>query len=235
MPLTRVKANISQRFSLVLVNLRHLEAEEAKIQITNSGIPHSDLNIHKIQKGLYFVHLYSVFEKSLNELIERCLLHIEAKGVLHQHYALAFNSIALDAKIMSLKSAGRDRLMECTVSLFETMGGSTHTKINEVMFGAKLQNVWFDTVQKTINCFGANIIDDTNGSLKLAIDEVVDKRNAVAHGRIPADRVGEQQSCETLRERTIAVQTSLDMIVHTFEEYISNHGYIAPEYVGNYQ
>jgi hypothetical protein len=235
MPLTRVKTNIATRFNSVLINLRHLEAEERlihSIEIVAADKPNE--NVHKIQKGLYFVHLYSAFEKSLNEIVERCLLYIESKGVTHQHYALPFNSIALDANLMSLKAAGKDRMMECSISLFATMGGNSHTRINEVMFGAKLQNVWFDTLKQTIECFGARNIPDPTGTLKTSIDEVVDKRNAVAHGRIPADRVGERQSCETLQVRTSAVQTTLNLVIDSFEQYLANREFIAPQFTENY-
>ncbi len=236
MPLTRVKANIATRFNPVLVNLRHLESEENLIyaaEIEAADKPNDE--VHKIQKGLYFVHLYSAFEKSINETVERCLLYIESKGVPHQHYALPFNSIALDANLMSLKSARKDRIMERSISLFETMGCNSHTRINEAMFGAKLQNVWFDTLQQTMACFGASAIADHTGTLKTSIDEVVDKRNAVAHGRIPTDRVGERQRCDILRQRTTAVQTTLSLVIDSFEQYLSNCEFVAPQFVNNYQ
>lgn len=235
MPLTRVKANITKRFNPVLLNLRHIEAVERLLDSTDiAAADKPDEIVHKIQKGLYFVHLYSAFEKSFNEIVERSLMHIESKGVMHQHYTLPFNSIALDANLTSLKSAGKDRFMECSISLFAVMGANTHSKINEVMFGARLQNVWFDTVKQTLDCFGASHIPDPNGSLKTSIDEVVEKRNAVAHGRIPTEIVGERQRADVLASRTVTIQTSLSLITNSFEKYLNNNEFIAPQFVGNY-
>lgn len=235
MPLTRVKYNITQRFSLVLVNLNHLESEEQLIRsVEVSAANKPNESVHKIQKGLYYVHLYSAYEKSFNEIVERCLLYIEAKKVLHQHYAMPFNSIALDAKLKSLKAAGKDRMMERSISLFETMAGNSHTKINEVMFATKLQNVWFKTLDQTLTCFGADKFVDPMGDFQIAIDEVVDKRNAVAHGRIPADKVGERQEVHVLRDRTVKIQSALDIIINNLSIYLINKDFIANQYTGNY-
>ncbi|EGQ7680550.1 hypothetical protein BBM24_05515 [Vibrio parahaemolyticus] len=231
MPLTRNRKKATTLFNVVTSNLLHLEAEETKLKDKNIP-PENKPNesIHKIQKGLYFVHLYSAFEKSVNELIVRTLAVIESKSVKNKHYSLAFNTIAMDAKLMSYKSAGKDRALGCAVSIFESMGLNEHTKLNESMFAPKLQNVWFDTAQLTLMSFGIPPLSDPNGQLKTSVDEVVDKRNAVAHGRMTADIVGGFQRCDVLQDRTTAVQTVLELITDTLEDFLVNKKYIAEDY-----
>lgn len=232
MPLNRNRQKAAALFNVVTSNLFHLEAEERKLNDANLQ---DDVNkpnpvIHKIQKGLYFVHLYSAFEKSVNDLVVRTLAVIESKEVKHKHYSLTFNTVAMDAKLMSYKSAGKDRVLGCAVSIFETMGLDEHTRLNESMFAAKLQNVWFDTAQLTLMSFGITPLQDPNGSLKVAIDEVVDKRNAVAHGRMTADVVGSFQRCNVLQERTVAIQTVLASITDKLEDFLNDKKYIAESY-----
>lgn len=231
MPLTRVKTNIAKRFNVVGINLRHLEASEVQIHHQHGQREElTDIDLHNVHKGLYFVHLYSALEKSINEVVERVLLTIETSNVVHKHYSTAFNSIALDSKLTSYKMASRDRAMECIVTLFNTMSCETHTKINESMFESKLQNVWFETVQQILLCFGIDSFEDENGRMKTAIDEVVEKRNAVAHGRIPVDKVGERQRCDVLIDRTTSVRSFLDIFIYKMETYLKNKNYINENY-----
>ena len=65
MPLSTVKNRSRERFNEVLLNLAFIESIE----------PSAEPPIHvKIQRGLYYVHLYSALEKVVNETVEQALL-----------------------------------------------------------------------------------------------------------------------------------------------------------------
>ncbi|WP_347889196.1 HEPN domain-containing protein [Vibrio fluvialis] len=204
----------------------HLQSCESTDSLTEELI--------NIQKGLFYVHLYSAFEKSINEIVVRTLTVIGTKKIKHQHYTTAFNSIALDAQMASFKSAGKDRRLSCAVGVFETMECSNESKINDSIFAPSLQNVWFDTVQILFRCFGIAGIDDADGSFKLAIDEVVNNRNAVAHGRIPAQHIGERQRCDVLSDRLRKIESCTGQIVEKFESYLDNKEYLKPVHRADY-
>ncbi|MDD9197574.1 HEPN domain-containing protein, partial [Aliivibrio sp. S3MY1] len=111
-----------------------------------------------------------------------------------------------------------------------TMSCLDESKINETFFAASLQNVWFDTIQNLLNCFGIIPLEDEGGHLKTALNEIVDNRNAVAHGRIAAEIIGERHRFDVLRERTDCVNNILDGLIAKYESYILNLAFIKPEH-----
>ncbi|MGE6126094.1 MAE_28990/MAE_18760 family HEPN-like nuclease [Aeromonas media] len=218
MPLSRVKRNKIHRFKPVSTNLFHI----------SQGDVADDIN--KIQRGLYYVHLYSALEKTTNEIIERVLLIISGFKVKYEHYIAEFNTISLSAQMMSYKSATKDNAWLKSHDLFTTMCSLEEAKINESFFSASLQNIWFETVDNLLKCFGISTIEDVDGSLKIALNEVVDNRNAVAHGRISADIIGERHRSDVLRERTETVSNILDDLITKYEKYILDLEFIKPIY-----
>lgn len=224
MPLSKVRGNIANRLNLININLRHLQSSEPQ------ELTFETSEIHKIQKGLYYVHLYSALEKSVNEIIERVLLVIDSMNVKHEHFIVDFNVISLDAQMKSYKMAGKDRSLECMINVFGKMHCQEVSKINNTIFSYQLQNIWFETIQTLFICFGITQIEDINGDIKVTIDEVVEKRNAVAHGRIPADKVGERQRCDVLQKRTTVIQSTLNLVTNKFEKYLNNKNYIKEEF-----
>lgn len=73
MPLTIVRNSSRTRFNEVFQNLNFIESIE----------PEGESPIHvKIQRGLYYVHLYSALEKVINETVERVLIIIESQNGL---------------------------------------------------------------------------------------------------------------------------------------------------------
>ncbi|KGY08983.1 MAE_28990/MAE_18760 family HEPN-like nuclease [Vibrio sinaloensis] len=218
MPLSRVKRSKIHRLKPVSTNFLHI----------SQGVVTEDIN--KIQRGLYYVHLYSALEKTTNEIIERVLLIISSFKVKYEHYIAEFNTISLSAQMMSYKAAAKDKAWLKSHDLFTTMCSSEEAKINETFFAASLQNVWFDTIQNLLKCFGVPTFEDTDGSLKTALNEVVDNRNAVAHGRISAEVIGERHRFDVLRARTESVNDILDTLITKYEKYIMDLEFIKPQY-----
>jgi hypothetical protein len=72
MPLSTVKNRSRERFNEVLLNLTFIESIE----------PSAEPPIHvTIQRGLYYVHLYSALEKVVNETVEQALLVIGSYSI----------------------------------------------------------------------------------------------------------------------------------------------------------
>ena len=58
----------------------------------------------KILRGLFYVHLYGAFEKSVNDIIQSYLRKVETLGVVKAHAVPQFWPTALDASFKSLQS-----------------------------------------------------------------------------------------------------------------------------------
>lgn len=224
MPFNIVRANSRERFSEVHINLSYIESIEPNTEATPEI---------KIMRGLYYVHLYSVLEKSLNETIEQTILLIKSKNIKNRHFSTLFNVISLNSKMQSFKQCGYKEYFDRSSDIFEGVDSESIFDISNTIFSQNLQNIWYKTIQDTIRSFGATPIS-VEPRVRLTIDEVVDKRNAVAHGRETPIVVGERHRCNVLRTKTQEIQMVVEQIISTFEDYIADYKFLKPSYIQEY-
>jgi len=218
MPFAIIKANSRARFSEVLFNLANLESLEPDVLIE---VPQEV----KIQKGLYYVHLYAALEKSVNEVVEQAILLIKNEQVKNNKYNTHFNVISLHSKMKSFKECSYKSYFKKSIDVFKSIESEECFEISNTLFSHNLQNIWFDTIQEVLISFGipALVVDPR---VQFTVNEIVDKRNAVAHGRESALFIGERHRMDILRLKTNDIQLVIDMFIDSFESYILNHEYL---------
>lgn len=220
-----VRANSRERFVEVFVNLSYIESIEPEGE--------APLEV-KILRGLYYVHLYSALEKAVNETVEQVILLIKSEKVKNKHFMLPFNVISLNTKMQSFKQCSYKDYFKKSAEVFMSMNSEDLFDVSDTVFSQNLQNVWYKTIKETIQSFGANDIL-VEQRVMHTIDEVVEKRNAVAHGRETPVSVGERHRSNVLRIKTQEIQLVVEQIIETFEDYISNKKYLNPNYIQQYQ
>ena len=225
MPLSTVKNRSRERFNEVLSNLAFIESIE----------PIGESPIHvKIQRGLYYVHLYSALEKVINETVEQALLVIGSLSIPNNKFQTKFNVVALNGKMTAFKNCGSREYFNKSIDIFEAVDSTEVPNINNAVLSGTLQNVWFSTIETTLDSFGiAPLVVEPR--VRFTLNEVVDKRNAVAHGRETPVEVGERFRCQVLRTKTAEVQLVSDMFIDAFESYLRNAEFVKqahrPDYV----
>jgi alpha-galactosidase len=224
MPFSIVRSSSRERFSEVLINLAYIESIEPERE--------SPAEV-KILRGLFYVHLYAALEKAVNETIEQVILLIKSDAVQNKHFSTPFNVISLDAKMQSFKQCGYKDYFKKSSEVFNSIDSVQCFEISNTIFSQNLQNVWYKTMLEIIASFGANEIQITP-RVRLTIDEIVEKRNAVAHGRETPLVVGERHRCSVLRIKTQEIQLIVEQFISTFEDYITNKGYLKPEHIHHY-
>jgi len=224
MPFNIIRSSSRERFSEVLVNLAYIESIE----------PDGEATIEvKILRGLFYVHLYSALEKAVNETIEQTILLIKNESVKNRHFESSFNVISLNSKMQGFKQCGYKNYFSKSADVFESLDSDNSFDLDNTIFSENLQNVWYKTLQETIRSFGATQIS-VDPRVRLTINEVVEKRNAVAHGRETPVAVGERHRSDKLRTNTQEVQLVVEQFIYTFEDYILNKKYIKPNYLHEY-
>lgn len=216
MPFSITKSNSRERFSEVYMNLSYIES----IEPDDEQPPHV-----KVLRGLYYVHLYSALEKVVNETIEQTIILIKNKRIKNKHYKTAFNVISLNAKMQGFKACGYKDYFLKSSEIFDSLVSDDVFEISNTIFSSNLQNVWFKTIQDTVRSFGAKPLQ-VEPRVTFTVDEVVDRRNAVAHGRQTPISVGERFRCDVLRKKTQEIQLVADLFVATFEEYIQDSDFL---------
>ncbi|QKG52128.1 MAE_28990/MAE_18760 family HEPN-like nuclease [Hymenobacter sp. BRD67] len=181
----------------------------------------------KIMRGLFQVQLYACLEKTINDVIEQALRNISAKQVKNSHYILPFSVISLYNKLKSIKDSGYDKFFLKSTELFSEISNSNTVSINETMFSSTLQNVWAKTIEEVVKAFGIKGYSIPLSS-RVTVDELVDKRNAVAHGRESASTIGERQRAQVLASKMTVISTVTSEIIDLFDTYCTTNGFIKP-------
>lgn len=224
MPFSIVRSNSRERFTEVLINLAFIESNEG------SGEPSTEI---KILRGLFYVHLYSALEKAINETIEQTILLVKQDNVKNKHYLRIFNVISLNPRMQSFKSCRSKDYFSRSTQIFECLDSDESFDLSNTIFSDALMNIWAKTIEVTIDSFGAQPIN-IQPRARLTIDEVVDKRNAVAHGRESPVTIGERHRSDTLRTKTQEIQLVVEQFISIFEDYIINKAYINPAHLNEY-
>lgn len=187
-------AIIEERFRSVRTLLTFIKLNES----TDS--PPVDSEEVKILRGLFFVHLYGAFEKSLTDVTHEYLRKLAEIGLVYSHIECKMWPAALDARFSALQNVkGRDawKKRKEFSSVVESQGAC---QINEGMFSDKLQNARPEVLEDIFSALGLRVdfMHDGDG---FSLTEVVEKRNQVAHGRAEPQAVGSRSTSGVLEER----------------------------------
>lgn len=178
-----------------------------------------------IMKGLFYVHLYASFEKTVNELTQHTINLIDSKAIKVKHYNESFNTIALVDKLKSFKSCGHKSFFVKAHEVMYEISTPNVYALSDTTFSNSLQNVWFGTIEEISKCFGINEIPSSPRT-RATINELVDRRNAVAHGRENAFDVGSRFRSDILRDKMNEVIDFTHNLIALYENYYNKKNFI---------
>lgn len=219
MPYTGVKERTTKRFAEVYSFLNYITSLEPSNPLENVSL---EVNI---MKGLFYVHLYGAFEKSINDIIETSITLISTKNVKNNHYEKPLLSIVLSNEIKSLRDISHKKVVNSCIDLFIKSGSNDVIKLNEAYFSSSLQNVWVHVLEESLRTLGIELIN-LEIFEKVTVNELVEKRNAVAHGRDSASEVGEKFRANILRKKMDTITTVTQKITDLTELNFINTKYI---------
>lgn len=208
----------NERFAEVLHNLAHISTLEP--------MPGEMASIElRILRGLFFVHLYGAMEKSLNELILTALCEIKSKRPKNKDFIHPFNVISLSRSWKGLKDSGYKDVFEKMACFFAKINSEDFHEFDETLFSGELQNIWAKVIEHVFMAFGITTFQLTTAQ-RVLIDEVVEKRNAVAHGRENAASVGERYQTDALKKKLQDIQQLVHSIINELDLYCKNKNYL---------
>lgn len=217
--LTAVRAEVSGRLAEVfqlVEHIRHLE----------SVPPVPDPPEAKILRGLFYVHLYAALEYAVNQGVQRFLQAVAALGVPPLHMQARFFSVALDPGFNSMRNVGEEKRWSARVKLIDLQSSPVSQPINGDIFGLYLQNVWVEKLDVLFSCLNINQPVVPSSTFRLYIDELVERRNGVAHGRISALGVGSAWRSPELLIRYNAISATCIHLLDCFERHHLDRGLI---------
>lgn len=215
------RINMDSRFQEVRTLVSFIKTQESVMT------PPVDSDLVKILRGLFFPHLYGAFEKSINEAVEIFLQAVQGLAVPYCHFAPSFLPTALDPNFQSIYDSVGKRLAK-RIDFVRKMESSDRCVINNAAFSRELQNAWPETLAEVARSIGIILPLKSTSTDLLYLYETVDKRNAVAHGRISPLVVGSSGRTSDLEN----LLTSVVRVANDFIEMLESH-FNQREFVGN--
>lgn len=226
MPLDTVRQEVAIRFSEVQSFLSEIKQSERP-----STAPSQETNI---KKGLFLVLLYSALEYQINRSIIEYTQTVNLAAVKYIHISDDLHALTLDPELMSCAMAGRKQRWQKRVELFKKQNSGDRVQISESAFLEQLENIWTTTIRKIFSVLG--ISDGALYSPRVGqyIDEVVEKRNAVAHGRESAATIGRSYTIGTLQTLHDELSMQAQYIMACFERHLDEKHFIKLQFRGIY-
>lgn len=182
---------IRQRFTEAFQLLIHLEAMDS----SRTGVPSA--TDHAL-KGLFLVALYGAFERSANSIVEQAIAEISAHDTPSNRCNPAIFTVFHYPRVQSLRSCARDNVFEKSHELFTESSSELHISVNNNPLAEILMNVDGSTLINISRYFGVKNFTMDRTSLG-RLNNLRERRNAVAHGRESAVTAGERFGYPELR------------------------------------
>lgn len=179
----------------------------------------------KILRGFFYVHLYAALEKSINEAVQLTLRLIASHNIPARHYELSFGSVFTRGRLQAFKSCSFKSYNENALSIFSCLDSSDTMKIDEAQFSDTLMNVWTNSILEVFKSFGI-IGFEVEPRVRTTIDELVENRNKVAHGRESALVVGERHRSNILRDKYSITTSFIDAVIISLEGFYNSRSFL---------
>jgi hypothetical protein len=226
MALVLERGNASERMHSVRTLLTFIKSQESE------SLPPVDTDIVKILRGLFYVHLYGAFEKSVNEGVESYLQAIGEIGAKGYDFSASFLPIALDPRFTSLQNGDK---WQGRIDFSEALHSPEACVINNTVLAMHMQNTKAQTLKAVANYLGASDLYTRTGRDEAYLDEVAEKRNQVAHGRVPPLTVGAVGRSVDLELRLEAMNRLTENFLSMLEDHINSFAFLRPEVRDQYR
>ncbi|MFR9704112.1 MAE_28990/MAE_18760 family HEPN-like nuclease [Aeromonas sanarellii] len=218
-------ANQRQSSTTRLIEARDLLAEIKRME---SPPPQSDPSYVIGMRALLIVNLYACLEFSVNQAVERTLIIIDSLGVPYEHMSYGFHAISMSDAFKSIKDSGVKATWSNRIKFMERLFSSQPCQVNSSTFSNDLQNVWANTIRELFSCFGMTKPFLPDMAYLGHIDDIVNKRNAVAHGRESPQFIGRSLRCSELEQKWDIVSKTCEHITSSFNDYVVSLEFIIP-------
>lgn len=214
-------ASISTASALKIKDLRHI------VQYIKNN--ESDLNltlIIKAQKGLFFVHLYGIYEWVITNTVNESIRHINNSSIPLNQVKPIFYSLALHPDCDALHDAGSKTKWNRRWTLFDKIEKVDCVQISPDVMPTDGSNFNISQLRSIRNSFGIGQdlfrINPDQGK----IEELVRNRNYIAHGNSTPMDVGSGYTSSDLEDRLNILEANCLHFISTFETYLINKDFL---------
>ena len=153
-------------------------------------------------KGLMFVQLYATYEYAVHSAVQAMLSSIRSDGLCPQDLHQRALTLVLHSGFQSASTAGIRRVWDQRLDLVAALDSTVPLlTLDNTLFPKDGSHYRVQQLETIWAVFGLTVPVVPEPRLKLRIEELVENRNAIAHGRRTADEVGGRYSSLEIGKR----------------------------------
>lgn len=220
MPLSSLSPIVTARFGEV----SSLLSEVTALESSDPLVPDSE-TIRSL-RGLLYVHMYAAFEFAMSQSFIRLAQHVSARNVKRRHLQLPVYSAALDPHFEALRNLSTfEKRFRKRIETIGCTSDAELVTIKDDILSPKFQSASTDSIALAFAIYGIPGTHLYDVRAKGYIDEVVERRHAVAHGRESAADVGVTRTAE-LRKRHDALYKQSIFIIDTLNNFCNGTEFV---------
>lgn len=216
------RSQIADRFREVRTLLSFIKTQES------THVPPSDSIEVKILRGLYYVQLYGALEQSLNEATESFLQGLSEFRLCNNDFTLQILPTIMNSHFKSLSEVQGQKRWQKRVDFISAMTSNDQSRIENTVFSPLFQSSDIEVISNVLSYIGISPASLRESEDRFYLDEVVQKRHQVAHGRISPSIVGSRGRSGELQLRLEAVSRIVDLFVELLDEHFRNFNFLTP-------
>ncbi len=176
-------------------------------------------------KGLIFVNLYGVYEYAVRSGVQAVLAAIRSDRLCPRDLHSNLLALVLNPKFSSVSAAGRSKIWKHRFDLIREFESSTPLQmLDDTLFPNDGSHYRVGQLQTIWAVFGIDVPLLSELRLFGRIDELVENRNAIAHGRRTPEEVGGRYSQSEIEKRVDDIEKIAKHIVREMEIHYHSGG-----------
>ncbi len=195
-------------------------------ELESSETPPVDTEAVKMIRGLFYVNMYGLLERSINELFAGFLNAVAQLNVGTHLYLHTFLPVAMDSHFSSLGDPLAKRRFVKRIEFAAVLHRNEAVDLNASIFEKQLQNTKTMVVVDILKSMGAPTVQVESHVKRHYIDEIAEKRNQVAHGRASAREIGSAGRSAELEIRLLAVVDFYESVAQLLENFFNNREFL---------
>lgn len=198
---------------------------ELKIWVANIPSGMGDGSFAIISRGLFFVYVYGLYEEIVRQIIFTVISQLNAIGTPIDHCIYELYSLALSPEYDAIYGVGNDHKWEKRWAISDKLKENSRISIVEDL-PTDGKNIRYRQLDSIARSFGMK--DDILPRAELGgyINEMVDNRNAIAHGNKLPKEIGGRYTNQDLLDRCEFISEICTHICSTYEKYITEGKYL---------
>jgi RiboL-PSP-HEPN len=141
-------------------------------------------------KGLAFVQIYGAYEFAVRATVRTAVDTICAHKHKNHHLRPSLLALFLDSELKSFKDSSRSAIWSARIKIFEKLFSNSEAWVHSSAFPDDGNHYRAKHLKTIFDVFGINRSPAHRPRHLVRIDEIVDNRNAIAHGHETAAQVG---------------------------------------------